>query len=189
MSHTDVQVSATLKLFRYYKDLAERAISQVEDDALFWQPGEESNSIAILVGHLAGNMRSRWTDFLTSDGEKEWRQRDLEFEPVIKTREELERSWNAGWQAVFDAIEPLRDDQLSDIVYIRNQGHTVREAIQRQIAHYAYHVGQIVYICKLMAKGNWQSLSISKGKSQSFNADLFARQPHRGHFTDKPDES
>jgi len=189
MSRTDAQVSAALKLFRYYKDLAERAMSQVEDDALFWQPGEESNSIAILVGHMAGNMRSRWTDFLTSDGEKEWRQRDLEFEPVIKSREELKMYWTAGWQTLFNALEGLNDDHLSQIVYIRNQGHTVREAIERQLAHYAYHVGQIVYICKMMSREDWKSLSIPKGQSKNYNADLFSRDPERSHFTDDQDES
>jgi len=172
------------KQFQYYKMLGDKTFSQLNEDALFWQFNEDSNSIAIIVSHLSGNMLSRWTDFLTSDGEKEWRNRDEEFEPRISSRNELLEKWEQGWNCLFNAIDPLTPTDLSRIIYIRNQGHTVLEAINRQLAHYPYHVGQIVMLGKMLAKDGWQSLSIPKGKSQAYNNDKFAQPKQNKHFTD-----
>ena len=172
------------KQFSYYRSLGEKTFDQVSDESLFWQPNEESNSISMIVKHLHGNMLSRWTDFLNSDGEKEWRQRDQEFDNDIKDREELIQQWNEGWNCLFEAINPLRADQLEDIIYIRNMGHTVLEAINRQLAHYSYHVGQIVFLGKLIQDGDWQSLSIPKGGSKAYNQQKFEKPKRREHFTD-----
>jgi len=171
--------------FEYYKMLGDKTFAQLPEDKLFWQYNDESNSIAIIVNHLSGNMLSRWTDFLTSDGEKEWRNRDQEFENSIKTKEELLKKWNEGWTCFFNALSTLKEDDLSTIIYIRNQGHTVLEAINRQLAHYPYHVGQIVFIGKMICNQKWTSLSIPKGNSSAFNAEKFAKEKHREHFTNE----
>ncbi len=171
------------KQFQYYKSLADKSFLQVTDEQLHWQPNEASNSIAVIVKHMAGNMQSRWTDFLTADGEKSWRNRETEFEDTFSSREELLEYWEKGWQCLFDAIDPLSKTDLERLVYIRNEGHTVVEAINRQLAHYAYHVGQIVYLARLLANEEWQSLSIPKGGSEAFNADKFAQEKKRQHFT------
>ena len=176
---------SAIKQFTYYKLLAERAFDQVDDDALFWQGNENGNSIAVIVNHLAGNMRSRWTDFLTSDGEKEWRNRDSEFEANIQTREEMMQFWEIGWTTLFQALSSCETESLETIVYIRNQGHTVVEAINRQMMHYAYHIGQIVFIAKMMAGDGWDSLSIPKGQSKSYNDEKFGKDKQRSHFTDE----
>ncbi len=173
------------KQFEYYKLLGEKTFEQLEDEELFWQYNSDSNSVSVIVNHLWGNMKSRWTDFLSSDGEKEWRNRDLEFENVIKSREELINKWNEGWKCLFDALATVNESNLDSIVYIRNQGHTVIEAINRQLAHYAYHVGQIVFIGKMIKGDAWQSLSIPKGKSKEFNAEKFSKEKRIEHFTDK----
>ena len=165
--------------------LGEKTFAQIPDEKLFWQYNEDSNSIATIVKHLWGNMLSRWTDFLTTDGEKEWRDRDAEFENDIKSRSELLDKWNAGWEGLFIALKGLTADDLDKIIYIRNQGHTVMEAINRQLAHYCYHVGQIVYAGKMAANDHWQSLSIPKGDSKKFNDDKFSKPKHREHFTDE----
>ena len=161
--------------FEYYKMLGEKTFVQLSDDKLFWQYNQDSNSIAIIVKHLWGNMLSRWTDFLNTDGEKEWRDRDAEFENDIKTRQELTDKWNEGWMCLFNAINSLTLDDLEKIIYIRNQGHTVTEAINRQLAHYPYHVGQIVFIGKMLAENGWSSLSIPKGNSQAYNSEKFLK--------------
>lgn len=173
------------KQFEYYKMLGEKTFAQVPDEALFWQYNPESNSIATIVKHLWGNMRSRWTDFLTSDGEKDWRNREGEFDNDISSREELMAKWNEGWDCFFSAIAPLTDDDLGKIIYIRNQGHTVLEAINRQLAHYPYHIGQIVFIGKMAANEKWASLSIPRGGSSAFNAEKFAQPKHMQHFTEE----
>ncbi|MDR0792869.1 MAG: DUF1572 domain-containing protein [Chitinophagaceae bacterium] len=172
------------KQFEYYKMLAERTFLQLTEEQLFWQYNEESNSIATIVKHLWGNMLSRWTDFLTSDGEKDWRNREAEFENDIATRAALLNRWNAGWDCFFKALNALNENDLNKEIFIRNQGHTVMEAINRQLAHYPYHGGQIVFIGKMCAE-KWNALSIPKGKSNQFNADKFAQQKHRQHFTDE----
>jgi len=160
------------EVLRYYKRLAERAMAQIPDEALFAAVDSQSNSVAIIVKHLAGNMRSRFTDFLTSDGEKPDRKRDSEFEAPPATRAELMEMWEAGWRRVFDAITPLTDPQLNDKVYIRSEAHSVMQAINRQLAHYAYHIGQIVYVAKHFAGANWNSLTIPKGKSEDFTSKV-----------------
>ena len=177
-------LESAIKQFEYYKLLGEKSFEQVSDDALFWQYNQDSNSIATIVKHLWGNMMSRWTDFLTTDGEKGWRKRDEEFENNIKTREEMMKLWNEGWDCVFNAIRPLTEDDLGKIVYIRNMGQTVTEAINRQLAHYPYHIGQIVYIARMAAK-DWKSLSIPKGQSQDFNKEKFSQPKRKEHFTDE----
>lgn len=177
-------LTSVIKEFRYYKDLGERAFRQIPDENLNWSPGEESNSISVIVKHLHGNMLSRWTDFLNSDGEKEWRQRDAEFESDGFSREVLNKKWKEGWQCLFDALESLEQDDLEKIIYIRNQGHSVIEAINRQLAHYACHVGQIIYLSRMIAGGRWESLSIPKGKSSDHNREKFSADKEKRHFTD-----
>ncbi|MBL7792542.1 MAG: DUF1572 domain-containing protein [Saprospiraceae bacterium] len=176
-------LESSRRLFRYYKGLGDKAMAQVDDEALMHQPDPESNSIALIVKHMSGNMLSRWTDFLTSDGEKTWRQRDQEFEGSYADREALLEAWEKGWQCLFDAVDPLTAADIERIVYIRNEGHTVMEAIQRQIAHYSYHVGQIVFLAKHLSGAQWQSLSIPKGNSQVFNAEKFEQDKQRKFFT------
>ena len=178
-------LESAIKQFEYYKLLGEKTIAQVSDEQLFWQYNTESNSIAIIVNHLWGNMRSRWTDFLTSDGEKEWRNRDAEFEAEEKSREALLQKWNDGWDCLFNALHELKEEDLKKIIYIRNQGHTVMEAINRQLAHYPYHIGQIVFIGKMICDSTWQSLSIPKGNSKNYNAEKFAQPKEQKHFTDE----
>ncbi len=171
--------------FEYYKILGEKAIEQLEEEQLFIALNEDSNSIATIVKHISGNMLSRWTDFLNSDGEKEWRNRDAEFENDIKTKSELLAIWNKGWACLFEAINPLKDEDLSKIIYIRNEGHTVTEAINRQLAHYPYHIGQIVFLAKLLKKTEWNSLSIPKNKSANYNADKFSQEKAIKNFTEE----
>ncbi|MFK7932486.1 MAG: DUF1572 family protein [Saprospiraceae bacterium] len=173
------------KQFEYYKLLGDRTFAQLDETDLFYQPNEASNSIAVIVKHLWGNMLSRWTDFLTADGEKEWRQRDAEFEPTIKTKTELIEKWEVGWQVLFAALDSVNAENATTTVYIRNMGHTIPEAINRQLAHYAYHIGQITYLGRMIKNNDWQSLSIPKGKSKKYNAEKFAQPKRRAHFTDE----
>jgi Protein of unknown function (DUF1572) len=170
LEFTTSYLKDSIEVLRHYKRLAERAVAQVPDDALVAAPDAESNSIAIIVKHLAGNMLSRFTDFLTSDGEKPDRKRDTEFETPPKTRAELMAVWEAGWQCVFSALTPLTDAQLNQKVLIRSEAHSVTQAINRQLAHYAYHVGQIVYVAKHFAGANWTALTIPRGKSEEFTS-------------------
>lgn len=172
------------KQFLYYKMLGEKAIGQLEDEQLFISLNEDTNSIAQIVKHLSGNMLSRWTDFLTSDGEKESRNRDDEFVDTYKSKAELLENWNKGWDCLFNAINPLKPEQLSDIIYIRNEGHSVVEAINRQLAHYPYHIGQIVFYAKLLKKTEWESLSIPKNKSGDYNSEKFSREKSIKNFTE-----
>jgi uncharacterized damage-inducible protein DinB len=174
LERTDSYLKDSIEVFRYYKNLAERAISQCGDSALFESLDAESNSIAIVVKHMAGNMRSRWTDFLTTDGEKPDRNRDSEFEEPATTRAQLMEQWNAGWKRVFDALEPLADSDLTKTIFIRGEAHSVMQAINRQIAHYAYHVGQIVFMAKHYGCDSWKSLTVPRKGSASFNADVAA---------------
>ena len=164
----------SLSLFRFYKKLAEGAMEQVSDEQLFVALDEEMNSIAIVVKHMAGNMRSRWTDFLTSDGEKPDRNRDGEFVAPPATREELMRLWKQGWDLVFSALEPLSDSDLIRKITIRGEPHSVMQAINRQIAHYAYHCGQIVFLAKHFKAGEWKSLSVPRNRSAEFNQKVLA---------------
>ncbi|MFT3793161.1 DUF1572 family protein [Flavobacterium sp.] len=172
------------KQFVYYKTLGEKAIAQLEPEQLFVAVNDDTNSIAVIVNHIAGNMLSRWTDFLTSDGEKQWRDRDAEFENTLQTKEEVLALWEKGWQCLFAALNDLKPEQMMQIIYIRNEGHTVVEAINRQLAHYPYHVGQIVFYAKQLKNTEWDSLSIPKNKSKSYNADKFSKDKIIKHFTD-----
>ena len=166
----------SLSLFRNYKTLTERAMAQVTDEQLFAVLDGEMNCIAIIVKHMAGNMRSRWMDFLTSDGEKADRKRDTEFENPPKTRAALMTLWEDGWNNVFNALEPLSDVDLDRTVGIRGEPHSVMQAVNRQIAHYAYHCGQIVFLAKHLQATQWKPLTVPRGKSEEFNQRVAAKE-------------
>ena len=174
LEFTTSYVHDSLAVFRYYKKLAERAMEQVSDQQLFATLDKEANSIAVVVKHMAGNMRSRWTDFLTTDGEKPNRNRDSEFVEPPVTRKALMEVWEDGWARVFDSLAPLTDADLGRAVTIRGEAHSVMQAINRQVAHYAHHVGQIVLLAKHFAGGSWQSLSIPRNRSAEFNRKVAA---------------
>lgn len=165
-----------LQSFRNYKKLAERAIEQVSDEEFFALIDAEANSIAVIVKHIAGNLHSRWSDFLSSDGEKTDRNRDTEFEMIGDTRESLMQFWNGGWQILFDNIEPLTVDDFSKTVAIRGEPHSIIEAINRQLTHYAYHIGQIILLAKHFKSATWKTLSVPKNKSAEFNKFLTEKQ-------------
>ncbi|MGC8550979.1 MAG: DUF1572 domain-containing protein [Acidobacteriaceae bacterium] len=174
LEFTTSYLKDALDVFRYYKKLAERAMAQVTDEQLFVAENEESNSIAVIVKHMAGNMRSRWTDFLTSDGEKANRNRDSEFVDPPATRAELLKMWDEGWACLFDALEPLREEDLTRTITIRGEAHSVMQAVNRQMAHYPYHVGQIVLLAKQFANDKWTALSVPRNKSAEFNRTVEA---------------
>ena len=155
----------TIKRFSYYKELGDKTFEQIDEAAIFYQPSTESNSIAVIVQHLYGNMLSRWTNFLTEDGEKEWRKRDAEFEETKTSKEDILSFWNEGWKCMFDTLQSLKPEDLLKTVTIRTEPLTVYDALLRQLAHYPYHVGQIVYIGRMAKKEGWKSLSIPKGNS------------------------
>ena len=177
-------LTSIIKQFQYYKLLGDKTFAQISERDLHWQFNEGSNSTAIIVKHIVGNMLSRWTNLLTEDGEKPWRRRDDEFVDTYETKEEMLADWERGWQCLFSAIEPLTDNDLERIIYIRNHGHTVTEAINRQLAHYSYHIGQIVLLGKMINNNEWESLSIPKGESTAYNKNKFAKDKVRKHFTD-----
>ncbi len=179
MENTYLQ--SALRLFKYYKSLGDTAIKRCDADKIHYKLNEESNSMALLVRHISGNMMSRWTDFMTTDGEKPWRNRDSEFADPDWDKETLIAQWEKGWAALFAAIEPLEAEDLEKIVYIRNEGHTAMEAINRQIAHYAYHVGQVVFLAKAITT-EWETLSIARNKSTDYNADKFSQDKGKRHF-------
>lgn len=172
------------KLLRYYKSLGEGAIAQITDEQMHWTYNESSNSIAVIIRHIAGNSLSRWSDFLTSDGEKPWRNRDEEFEDPSASKLELLELWNKGWECLFNAIAQIKEEDLKRIVYIRNEGHTVLEAINRTLAHLPYHVGQIVFIAKTLTGNDWTTLSIAKGQSTGYNSGKFSDKKDIKFFTD-----
>ncbi|MTB53348.1 DinB family protein [Lewinella sp. W8] len=179
------------KQFAYYRHLGAGAMAQLSEEQLFRDDEARSNSVAVIVKHLAGNMHSRWTDFLTTDGEKPWRNRDQEFEADFANRAALTAAWDAGWAVLEGALNDLAPEQLHDIVYIRNEGHLVVEALNRQLAHYAYHVGQIVLLAKQIRGEAWESLSVPRGKSATYNARKFSEEKGRRNFIDglmPPDE-
>ena len=178
-------LDSSIKQFEYYKLLGEKTIISLTDEQLNHKVNDESNSVTSIVKHLHGNMLSRWTDFLTTDGEKTSRKRDEEFEDTNLTREQVLQLWEEGWACLFSALRSLTASDLEKIIYIRNQGHTVMEAINRQLAHYPYHVGQIVYIGKMALNTAWVSLSIPKGNSAQYNAGKFSEEKKRTHFTDE----
>ena len=184
MKTNSLYLESVKKQMLYYKTIGEKAIEQLEPEQLFISVNEDTNSIATIIKHLSGNMLSRWTDFLTTDGEKDWRNRDSEFETTLQSKEELLKEWNKGWECFFNAIESLQPEQLSQIIYIRNEGQTAMDAINRQLAHYPYHIGQIVFYAKMLKKSEWNSLSIPKNKSNDYNADKFSKEKSIKHFTD-----
>jgi hypothetical protein len=168
--------SDALQSFRNYRKLAERAIEQISDEDFFKTIDPESNSVAVIVKHIAGNLHSRWRDFLNSDGEKPDRHRDTEFEMIGDTRQSLMRFWETGWQTLFDNIERLTTDDFSKTIPIRGEPHTIVEAINRQLTHYAYHVGQIVFLAKHLRSSDWKTLTVPRNKSAQFNQFLAGRQ-------------
>jgi len=174
LEFTTSYLKDSLAVFRQYKKMGEAAMAQVSDEQLFAPLDSESNSIAVIVKHMAGNMRSRWTDFLTSDGEKPDRNRDTEFVDPPSTREALIEAWERGWGCVFAALEPLTDADLGRTVYIRGEAHSVMQAINRQIGHYGIHCGQVVLLAKHYCQDQWKSLSIPKNKSAEFNRRVAA---------------
>ena len=172
------------KEFYHYKALGDRTFEQLDVDQMNWKSSSESSSIGQIVKHMNGNMLSRWTDFLRSDGEKEWRKRDDEFIDTLKTKEAILNAWESGWCYLFHALDSLKDEDLIKEIFIRNMGQTVQAALHRQLAHYAYHVGQIVFIGKTVTNENWDSLSIPFGKSEEYNQGKFAKPKRTSHFTD-----
>jgi len=174
LEFTTSYLKDSLAVFRYYKNLAERAIAQATDEQLVAVLDDESNSIALIVKHMAGNMKSRWTDFLTTDGEKPDRQRDLEFVDPPVTREALLAAWEEGWGSLFTALEPLSDADLERTVTIRGEAHSVMQTINRQVAHYSYHCGQIVMLAKHLNHSGWNALTVPRGRSEEFNRRVHA---------------
>jgi hypothetical protein len=170
-------LDTAIRRLRYYKELGDKAFDQLGDADFHYQPNAESNSIAIIIRHMAGNMLSRWTNFLEEDGEKEWRQRDDEFEVHTYTKQQLLEQWEKGWACFFAAIEPLGKKELKKIVYIRKESLTVIDAINRQLAHYPYHIGQIVYIGRIIKDKDWKNLSIPKGNSAQYNSSQAIKDP------------
>lgn len=177
-------ITAVKKQFDYYKLVGDKTFEQLTFDEMNWLPNETSNSISIIVKHMVGNMLSRWTNFLNEDGEKEWRQRDQEFIESYKNKEEIIAAWENGWECLYYAISNLSDQDMNRIVYIRNEGHLVSEAIFRQLGHYPYHIGQIAYIGKIIKGKDWKTLSIPKGESTSYNKEKFSKEKGKRHFTD-----
>lgn len=163
------------KRFEYYKMLGDQAFAQLSEEEIFWQFNEESNSIALIVKHISGNMLSRWTNFLTEDGEKSWRNRDEEFVSTFTTKAEVLESWEKGWACLFGALDQITEENLYATIYIRSEAHSVIDAFLRQLAHYPYHVGQIVYIAKMLKNDDWKTLSIARNKSGEFNAGMESR--------------
>ena len=166
-------LESVVKQFEYYKSLGDKTCDQLTFEELQWQSSEDSNSISIIVKHIVGNMLSRWTHFLTEDGEKTWRQRDSEFEDTYTSKEDLIAAWESGWFCLFNALKPLNSNDLEHIIFIRNEEHTVTEAINRQLTHYSYHIGQIVFLGKLLKGNQWLSLSVPKGNSKTYNEVKF----------------
>ncbi|HEX5154621.1 MAG TPA: DUF1572 family protein [Parafilimonas sp.] len=172
MNTEEAFLEAAIKKFKFQKQLGEKTFAQLEEKDLFFKPSKESNSIAVIVQHLSGNMLSRWTNFLTEDGEKPWRDRDKEFEDLPSTKDEVLNAWNKGWQCVLNVLESLRPEDVMKTIMIRSESMPVVDAIVRQLDHYGYHVGQIVYIGRLIKDETWQSISIPKNKSKDFNAAM-----------------
>ena len=178
------KVEAYQKQFQYYRSLAEKAIVQISDELLFRVPSPESNSIAVIMKHMAGNMLSRWTNIFEADGEKLWRNRDDEFINTFSSKAELTEYWNQGWEKLESTLEDVSDVDLETIIYIRNMGCTLHDAIIRQVSHYAYHVGQIVFTARLLKVNGFESLSVPLGASKLYNEERFAREKEIKHFVD-----
>lgn len=168
-------IKSVVKRLTYYKGLGDKTLSQLTEDDLHFRPNAESNSIAIIIQHMAGNMLSRWTDFLNADGEKDWRSRDAEFEEQHLTKQQLLDQWQKGWDCCLDTLNSLTEEDLLKTIYIRSEGLVAIDAINRQFAHYPYHVGQIIHLAKSIKNENWQSLSIAKGHSEQYNQQMIAK--------------
>lgn len=179
-------LESSVKFFKYYKNLGEAALAQLTDDQVLAKPNEASNSIALIVHHLSGNMLSRWTDFLTTDGEKEWRNREAEFDEAYPNKAAMMAAWQKGWQCLFDALAKLQPNDLLKVIYVRNEGQTVLEAVQRQLAHYPHHIGQILYQAKALKGSDFKSLSIPKGQSETYSQQHFAQRKEISHPTAIP---
>ncbi|WP_417428142.1 DUF1572 family protein [Halpernia sp.] len=164
-----------IKRFKYYKDLGDKTFVQLSEEQFFWQYNEESNSIAIIVKHIAGNMLSRWTNFLTEDGEKSWRNRDAEFVNDFKTKQEILDYWEKGWKCLFDALNQINNENINNTIFIRGEKHSIIDAVLRQLAHYPYHVGQLIYIAKMLKNEDWKTLSVAKNQSENFNKEMFSK--------------
>jgi len=175
MSLGNLYLESAKKRLLYYKMLGDKTFDQLNGEQLHWQPAGEPNSIYLVVKHIHGNMLSRWTDFLTTDGEKPGRDRDAEFVDTPATKEEIVAMWTAGWDCMMQAINSLAATDLEKTVYIRKEPHSVLDAINRQVSHIPYHVGQIVYIGKMIRGNDWDSLSIPKGQSQQYNQEKFGK--------------
>lgn len=169
MSISKDYLETSLRRLKYYKELGDKTFEQLNEWDFHYQPNEESNSIAIIIQHMAGNMLSRWTNFLTEDGEKEWRRRDEEFEIKQYNKQQLIELWEAGWNCFFKTLASLKKKELKKTVHIRKEPLTVIDAVNRQLAHYPYHIGQIIFLAKIIKNKNWQNLSIPKGGSQAYN--------------------
>lgn len=168
-------LQSAIKRLAYYKELGDKTFEQLSEDDFHFQPNMESNPIGIIIQHMAGNMLSRWTDFLTTDGEKEWRNRDMEFKEQHLTKQQLTGLWQKGWDCCLGALNALTEDDLLKTIFIRSEGLQAIDAINRQLAHYPYHVGQIIYLAKIIRNENWQNLSIAKGHSEQFNHQMNAK--------------
>ncbi|KFF11761.1 hypothetical protein IW15_13750 [Chryseobacterium soli] len=168
-----------IKRFEYYKSLGDNTLQQLSEEQVFWQYNEESNSIVVIIHHIAGNMLSRWTNFLTEDGEKSWRNRDEEFVNTMNTKQEVLDFWEKGWKCFFDALGQINEENFYSTIYIRGEAHSVADAVFRQLAHYPYHIGQIVYLAKMMKNEDWKTLSIARNKSQEFNMEMKKKQEEK----------
>lgn len=172
ISLAKIFLQSAISRVKYYKVLADNTFAQLEEKDFYYQPNETSNNLSIIIQHVSGNMLSRWTNFLTEDGEKPWRNRDIEFKDQHYSKEALINIWEKGWNCFFSALEKLEDEDLLKTIYIRNEPLVVIDAINRQLAHYPHHVGQIIYIGKMIKGNDWKSLSIEKGKSDDFNKEM-----------------
>ncbi|HEY6505432.1 MAG TPA: DUF1572 family protein [Chitinophagaceae bacterium] len=170
-------LQTAIRRVKYYKNLGDKTLDQLNDADLHYQPNDESNSIAVIIQHMTGNMLSRWTNLLTEDGEKEWRERDDEFAVHNYSKKQLLDIWEKGWKCFLDTLESLQEEDLLKIIYIRQEGLTVIDAINRQLAHYPYHVGQVVYIGRIIKDHAWKNLSIPKGHSQQYNQNEKVKDP------------
>ena len=165
-------IDSIKKRFLYYKNLGDKTFEQLTDEQIFWQYNEESNSIATIVKHVSGNMISRWTNFLTEDGEKPWRNRDSEFSNSLKNKTDVIELWENGWRVFLDALSEINEQNLESTIYIRGEAHSVLDAVNRQLAHYPYHIGQMVYIAKMLKNNDWKTLSIARNTSEDFNQKM-----------------
>ena len=170
-------LETSISRLKYYKELGDKSFEQLNEWDFHYQPNDESNSIAVIIQHMAGNMLSRWTNFLTEDGEKEWRQRDGEFETGKQSKAELISLWEKGWECFLGTLTSLKKKDLKKTVTIRQEPLTVVDAIIRQMAHYPYHIGQIIYIAKIIKSKSWKNLSIPKGASQEYNSGTGVKDP------------